>query len=155
MFVFTFVRAQAQQKYDPTNATPTVFYIGEEDGKYEQLVKNYSTLLFTVCDNDMQVSFDHWSVLLKDIEDYANKSQVDLKGTKLWMNVFWSKDGLIEHIVFYPKPNSKNMNYDSVKNMLYNFTKEYQSPLKYATKYSHYGSASFPVFSKSIIGPEK
>ncbi len=137
------------------NHVATVFYIGEDEKNYEKLVQKYNTMLFAVCNNNMELAFDYWSVLLKDIEDFSVKSNFDLKGVKLWLNVFWDKDGNIDHIVFYPKPNSRNLNYDNVKTLLTNFTKNYQSPIKYTTRFSHYGSAAFPVFSKSVVGPEK
>ena len=144
-----------QQKNGPDTQVASVFYIGEAEKNYEKLVQNYNTLLFTVCNDDMDKAFDNWTSLLKDLEEFANKSNVDLKGVKLWLNVFWDKNGTIKHIVFYPKPNSKNLNYDVVKTVLVNFIHEYQSPLKYTTGFSHYGSAAFPIFSKSVIGPEK
>ncbi|MBK8625684.1 MAG: hypothetical protein IPN86_09055 [Saprospiraceae bacterium] len=144
-----------QQKLNAESKTAKVFYIGDDEKSYERLVERYNTMLFTVCNNNMELAFDHWSSLLKDIEDYANISGLDLKGVKLWLNVFWAKDGTVDHIVFYPKPNSKNMNYDNVKLMLNNFTSTYQATLKSSTSFSHYGSASFPIFSKAIIGPEK
>ena len=144
-----------QQKSGYDNQVASVFYIGEDEKNYESLVKNYNTLLFAVCNDNMDKAFDNWTSLLKDLEEFAAKSNVDLKGVKLWMNVFWDKGGTIKHIVFYPKPNSKNLNYDIVKSVLINFIKDYQSPLKYTTGFSHYGSAAFPIFSKSVIGPEK
>lgn len=145
----------AQQKNNGSDQIPLVFFIGEDENNYEKLVEKYNTMLFAVCNNDMELAFDNWSVLLKDLEDFSIKSNVDLKGVKLWLNVFWDKDGKIDHMVFYPKPNSKNLNYDQVKVLLTNFARSYQSPLKHVTRFSHYGSAAFPVFSRSVTGPEK
>ncbi len=149
------VKLVSQQKSNTDNQIPSVFYIGENERSYEKLVQSYNKLLFTVCDNNMDQAFEYWTVLLKDIEDYSAKSNIDLKGVKLWLNVFWAKDGKIDYIVFYPKPNSKNLDYDSVQDMLKRFVESYQSPIKYSSKFSHYGSAAFPVFSKSILGTEK
>lgn len=145
----------AQNKSVADSKTATVFFIGEDERTYEKLVQKYNTMLFTVCNSNMETAYDHWSTLLKDIEEYANKSGIDLKGVKLWLNVFWAKDGNIDYIVFYPKPNSKNMNYENVKTMLANFSSSYQASLKFNNGFSHYGSAAFPIFSKSVIGPEK
>ena len=154
-FISNDVKLIAQQKSNTETQIATVFYIGETERNYEKLVQNYNKLLFTVCDNNMEQAFEYWSVLLKDIEDFASKSNLDLKGVKLWINVFWAKDGKIDHIVFYPKPNSKNLDYDTVQVMLKKFVETYQSPIKYSSKFSHYGSAAFPVFSKSVSGTEK
>ena len=145
----------AQQKTSAESKAASVFFIGEDEKTYENLVEKYHTMLFSVCNNNMDLAFDHWSALLKDIEEYGNRSSIDLKGVKLWLNVFWAKDGKIDYIVFYPKPNSKNLNYDEVKAMLASFTTTYQSTLKSTSGFSHYGSAAFPIFSKSVVGPEK
>jgi hypothetical protein len=155
IFVISLSCLRGQQVTSTTTKASKVFFIGEDEKNYEKMVQNYSTLLFTVCDNDMEVSFEKWTNLLKDLEEYSNSAGIDIKGVKLWLNVFWDKDGKIDHIVFYPKPNSKNLNYDNVKAMLANFISVYQSPLKYSEKFSHYGSASFPVFSKAVMGTEK
>ncbi|MGB4840858.1 MAG: hypothetical protein WBP08_17765 [Saprospiraceae bacterium] len=152
---FSLLAIFGQQYNTVSDVSTKVFYIGEDEKEYEKLVRNYNVLLFTVCENNMEKAFDNWSVLLKDIEDFSVKSNVDLKGVKFWMNVFWDKNGTIDYIVFYPKPNSKNMNYDLIKSMLASFVKSYQSPLKHATKFSHYGSAAFPIISRSVVGQEK
>ncbi len=129
------------------------YYIGEEESKYENLVKAYNTMLFAVCDADMDKSYDLWISLMKDIEKYAESIHYDLKGVKLWMNVFWDENGKIDYIFFYPKPNSKNLNYDVVKDMLNAFAHQYTKlSLPYKLKYSHYGSSSFPVFSRVANG---
>ncbi|MBK8053339.1 MAG: hypothetical protein IPK35_08730 [Saprospiraceae bacterium] len=146
---------QAQTLKALQDKATKVYFIGEDEKEYEKLVKNYNSLLFTVCENKMEKAYDSWSLLLKDIDDYASKQNFDLKGVKLWLNVFWDKDGSIDFIVFYPKPNSKNINYDQLKIILIDFGKSYQSPLKYTSTFSHYGSASFPLFNKSISGSEK
>jgi hypothetical protein len=147
--------SQAQQKAILAEPMASVFFIGENEAKYEKIVQSYNEMLFTVCNNNMQMAFDHWSSLLKDIEDYSLKSNYDLKGVKMWMNVFWNNNGTIDYIVFYPKPNSKNLNYDKLKPILAQFISTYQSPFKHTSKFSHYGSAAFPVFGKSISGTEK
>lgn len=145
----------AQKKGNQGEGRQTVFFIGEDEGEYEKLVQKYNTMLFEVCNNNMELAYDNWSIMMKDLEDFSNKNNIDLKGVKLWLNVFWDKDGTIDFIAFYPKPNSKNMNYDSVKTMFEGFVATYQSPLKHTSRFSHYGSVAFPVFSRSVIGPEK
>ncbi|MBK9151020.1 MAG: hypothetical protein IPM26_08440 [Saprospiraceae bacterium] len=147
--------AVAQNKASSQQWVPSVFFIGEHEHAFEKLVKDYNTLLFTVCDNSMELTHDNWTLFLKDIENFAATQNVDLKGTKYWFNVFWNKDGTIDHIAFYPKPNSRNMNYEDIKVMLTNFVRVYQSPIKSKSKFSHYGSASFPIFTKASLAKEK
>ncbi|KXK38450.1 MAG: hypothetical protein J5I52_11495 [Saprospiraceae bacterium] len=145
--------SQSQSNLSPSS--DKVFFIGEDEKQYEKMVEKYNTLLFAVCGNNMEKAFGQWTQLLNDIEAYASQTDVDIKGTKLWLNVFWAKDGKIDFIVFYPKPNSRNMNYDIIKNMLSGFISTYQSPLKANSGFSHYGSAAFPIFSKQYVGKEK
>jgi len=147
--------ANAQSKKGTLATLESVFFVGEHEQEYEKLVVNYKTLLFTVADNDMNLAFDEWTNLMKDIEAFSTKSNIDIKGVKVWINVFWSSNGNIDYIVFHPKPDSKNMDYEAVRSCFANFIKTYQSPLKYSSKFSHYGSANFPIFSRSLIGPEK
>ncbi|MEZ4911760.1 MAG: hypothetical protein R2774_12980 [Saprospiraceae bacterium] len=129
------------------------YFIGEEESKYEFLVKNYNTMLFAVCDSDMDKSYSLWIDLMKDFEKYAESMQFDIKGVKLWINVFWDEKGLIDYIFFYPKPNSKNMNYDLVKDLFDNFAKQQpRLPVTSNVKFSHYGSGGFPVFGKVLNG---
>lgn len=155
IFSFCSLIVFGQQQKPSEGPTAKVFYIGENEKEYEKIVKNYSTMLFTVCENQMEKAYDNWSLFLKDVDAYIAKQNYDLKGVKLWLNVFWDKDGTIDYIVFYPKPNSKNVNYDQLKVLLTSFCKNYQSPLKFTSGFSHYGSASFPLFSKPITGSEK
>jgi hypothetical protein len=144
-----------QVKFNGDLQVAMVYYIGEDEKNYEKMVQEYSAMLFNVCNNDMAKAYDVWSGLLQDLEVYAEKNNADMNGVRLWMNVFWDKDGGIDYIVFYPKPNSKKMNYEYIKEVLTGFARSYQLPIKFKQKFSHYGSAAFPVISRSITGPEK
>jgi hypothetical protein len=144
-----------QQKYSGDMQIAMVYYIGEDEKNYEKMVQEYSAMLFNVCNNDINKAYDVWSDLLQNLEVYADKNNADIKGVRLWLNVFWDKDGGIDYIVFYPKPNSKKMNYEYIKEVLTGFARFYQLPVKFKQKFSHYGSAAFPVISRSVTGPEK
>ena len=144
-----------QSKVTETDGFDKVYFIGEDEKKYEKLIEKYQTMLFTVCDNNMDEAYDHWTSILKDFEVFADKNNVDIKGVKLWMNVFWAKNGTVDYIVLYPKPNSKNMNYDNVKALLSKFAVSYQTSVKHTSGFSHYGSAAFPIISRAVIGQEK
>ncbi len=148
--IFAISPAYSQQK-----STPKVFITGEHEKAYSVMLKQYSTMLLTVCDNDIDKSYDAWTDLLINLEEFANESGYDMKGAKLWVNVFWAADGHIDHFVFYPKPNARNLNYEALKSIIERFLAQYQTPLKSAKKFSHYGSANFPVISKSIMTSPK
>ncbi len=132
-----------------------VFMIGEKEKVYEGLVGECTDILLGVCNNSMETAYDKWSTMLYDIEKYAEKSQFDIKGIKIWINVFWNPDGTVKNIIYYPKPNSKNMNFEDLTMFFSSFIAEYQLDLTNATCFSHYGSASFPTFAKGIPAQEK
>lgn len=132
-----------------------VFIIGEEERRYEAIIQQYSLMLFQVCNNSMEEAYDYWNMLLQDMELKAQKMNIDIKGVKIWMNVFWNANGQIDYIVYHPKPNSKNMNYHELTTFFTQFISQYQLPLKANQKFSHYGSASFPIFNKSNLAQEK
>jgi hypothetical protein len=155
LLLFTSLVVLGQSRYASDMQVAMVYYIGEDEESYEKMVQEYSTMLFNVCNNDMAKAYDVWSGLMQDFEVYAEKNNTDIKGVRLWLNVFWDKDGSIDYIVFYPKPNSKKINYENIKELLTGFARSYQLPIKYRQKFSHYGSAAFPVISRSITGPEK
>lgn len=127
---------------------PKVMLIGEENGYYEQLVEECSTLLLTVTDNSMTAAFDNWTKMLSDMEASAEAEGFDIKGVKLWINLFWNEDGTVNKIFYYPKPNSKNMDFEKLSYFLENFASTYAFPITSDACFSHYGSASFPVRAK-------
>lgn len=133
------------------NAIPRTFLIGENEDYYEQLVKDHNVLLLNVCSNSMEKAYSNWVTIMTDLEDYAEDRSFDLKGTKIWINVFWNTDGSIKHIVYYPKPTSKNMDFDLLSSFLSDFCASYQFELNYEKPFSHYGSASFPTMSSIAV----
>lgn len=124
---------------------PKVFILGEYEKEYEQLNIDYEMLLLTACGEDMDVAFSKWLSMLREMEAYATKINFELKGIKLWMNIFWNEDGSISHIAFHLKRNSRNTNIDELKAFLSSFMNHYKFPLVIDKKYSHYGSAAFPT----------
>ena len=124
---------------------PPVFLIGEYENQYNEVVVDYETLLFTVCDFDMDKAFSKWQSMLIEMDAFAKSNDVNLDGVKVWLNVFLEKDDQISNLAYYLKPMSKNID-DAVLNALFKeFIKDYTFPLLAKGKYSHYGTASFPV----------
>ena len=126
---------------------PKVFLIGEHEDAYEKMINVYDNLLLTVCNNSMDEAYNKWSEMLIQIEHYADSLDYDIKGVKIWINIFWNKEGRIEYIVYYPKPNSKNMDFDRFTSFLKEFIGLYQMKIETTDGFSHYGSASFPTHS--------
>ncbi len=127
---------------------PVVFILGEHDQAYEAIVPGYSTLL-EACDGDMNLAFGKLMSMMREMEAYANLTGYDLKGIKAWMHFFWNKNGSIEHIGFYLKPNSKNVATGKLAIFLDGFARQYKLPLTANKPFAHYSSFSFPVIYTS------
>ncbi len=139
----------------PVSDIPTVFLIGEYEAPYEAMVKDHTELLLSVSDNSMEKAYDRWLHLLQSMEEHADDTGFDIKGIKIWLNVFWKKDGRLNHIVYYPKPNSRNLDFDKLTVFLDGFFQAYQMEVLSDSGFSHYGSASFPTYSKNRLAKEK
>ena len=145
------VSAQASlpiERGDQDGAAPSVFLIGQNERSYEKLLSEYNEMLLTVCENDMNVAYAKWIDLLVNLETYAEEVGFDINGIKIWINVFWNPDGTLEHIVYHPKPNSRNMDTDILSAFFEEFSKTYKMDISHPNKFSHYGSAAFPTFPK-------
>ena len=89
--------------------------------------------------------------MLSDMETFADKSEFDIKGIKIWLNVFWNEEGNIDHLVYFPKPNSRNMDFDLLTQFFDNFVDNYKMEKISPKCFSHYGSATFPTFAELYL----
>ncbi len=158
LFISFFLNSAAfSQSANGTNSiskTPQVFLISEDDTAYGELVTNTPKLLLEVCNNSMDQAYKKWVYMLADMEEFASDQGFDIKGLKIWINVFFASDGSIEHIVYYPKPNSRNMDYSTFTNFLNKFAEDYKIDISANSHFAHYGSASFPTFVAQMF-PER
>lgn len=125
---------------------PKVFLIGEHDKAYAEMLETKPELLLNVCEGKMDSAFQVWGNLLVEMEQKALEQNFEINGIKVWINIFWGPDGRIKHISYYPKPNSKNLDYHEFSTFLYEFVATYQPQLTYSKSFAHYGSTSFPTF---------
>ncbi len=142
--------AQAPQSVVSQQALPKVFILGEHESAYEQLNVEYQTLLLSACGDDMKLAFKKWRSMLEEMEVFADEIDYEIKGIQLWLNVFWNNDGSIEHIAFHLKPSSRNVDVVEVAAFLSSFMNHYKFPLVYDDKFTHYGSAAFPVSPRRV-----
>jgi len=152
--IFCFVSVKGMNKqvveFDST-ALPKVFILGEHEKAYEKLFDAHSTLLLEVCEEDVYGAFDKWSSMLEEMEAYATSIDYDIKGIKVWLNVFWNKDGTIKHIAYHLKVNSRNIrNPEELTAFFSSFMNHYTFPVITDRSFSHYGSASFPTFARRV-----
>ena len=129
---------------------PKVFILGEHEKAYEQLNLEYSVMLLTACEGNMDAAYQKWLSMLNEMEAYATLINYDIKGVKVWLNVFWNVDGSIKHIAYHLKQNSRNIDTAEFTAFLSSFINHYKFPLVTKQKYSHYGSAAFPTHPRKL-----
>lgn len=109
------------------------------------MMSECSTPLLYIADNSMEKAYDIWTGMLSDMTSKASDQGLDIKGVKLWINLFWEADGSIKKIVYYPKPKSKNMDFDQLTAFFQTFADDYNLDIDYESCFSHLGTAAFPV----------
>ena len=129
-----------------TDSLPTVFALGQYDGApFDALKAECESQLLDVCRKDMEMAYYLWIHMQKRMESHAAKTGFDLTGVKVWFYAFFNKDGSIQHLAYYPKPNSRNIKSEEMTAFLFDFCKMYKLPLTADRCFQHYSFANFPV----------
>ncbi|SRR5690606_14184597 len=134
---------------------PKVFLIGEYESMYSALYKEYPGILLHQTENDMDKAFQKWLLMLYAMEDHAQKIDYDLKGIKIWLQVFYDESGSIDHILFFKKPLSRNVNDAELVAFFRSFLRDFQLPIEASQNFNHSGSASFPTYGHSPLEAKK
>lgn len=143
---FSTIEEKRNQNSSLPKATPIAFVIGQHPIIFESLSEEYATLLLTACDDDMNKAFYSWKSLLQEIGTFAVRNDVDLNGVKMWLKVFWSADGKIDHIAYDLKPESRNISRREVTALLEKFVLADEVNLDLgSSNFSHYGSVAYPM----------
>ncbi len=133
---------------------PKAFLVGEYENEYSGLIKQYPQNLIDVSNDSIELAYINWMYLLNDMESFSHKIGFDLNGIKIWLNVFWNKNGNIDYISYYPKPNSRNVEFNKLTAFISEFIKNYKPRLVSKENFAHFGSAKFPSFAENFI-PDK
>ena len=127
---------------------PTVFVLGEFEAQYESLSEGYQRSLLEACDCGQKEAFGKWIGMLNEFDVYARKQNVDIRGVKLWMHVFFEADGSVEHIAYHLRPNSRQLDAETLSPLLEGFAAQYQFPVTGEEGFAHYSTGAFPVFGE-------
>ena len=76
---------------------------------------------------------------------FAEDIDFELKGVKLVLYVFWNEDGTMQHVTYYLKPNSLNLDTAELSAFISSFMNRYRLPIDAEAKFTHYGIAQFPT----------
>ena len=131
-----------------TKALPTVFVLGEHESSYDALVQATPISLLEACACGKEEAFAKWVGMLNELDVYARKQSVDIRGVKLWMHVFYGNDGSIEHIAYHLRPNSRQIEAEVLAPVLEGFARQYRFPITGEAGFAHYSTGSFPVFGE-------
>lgn len=135
-------------------ASTKVAFIGENEEEYEQLMAECTAPLLYVSGNSMDDAYDIWTKMLAQMTAKAEDQGLDIKGVKIWINLFWEADGSIKKILYYPKPKSKNMDFEQLTAFFENFAEDYNLDINNESCFSHHGTAAFPVNHQFVKVPE-
>jgi len=144
---FFFASFLSVRSFSQAEVLPTVFFIGEHEDSYQRLTKDCNDILLSVCQDSMDVAYAKWLIFLSDVESYAKEVNFDINGIKIWINVYWSADGKVQNIAYYPKPNCRNMNFEELTAFFEDFSSDYEFSLTHESCFSQNSSASFPTFA--------
>lgn len=131
---------------DQSTGIPEVFLIGQYEDSYPELSQQHPEALLSIYGDNLDLAYKGWSEFLMDIEDYATELAFDIKGAKIWLNVYFNADGTIANLAFYPKPNSRNIEKEHLVAFFKSFVRQYKYPEVAEQGYQHNASASFPTF---------
>jgi hypothetical protein len=133
---------------------PSVYLLGTDEDQYADIIKDYPANLVSVSGDSMEKAYENWMLLLLDMEDHASQIDFNLKGIKIWINVFWNKEGRVDYITYYPKPNCRNIPFEELTAFFKSFINTYHNGIPSKANYSHYGSASFPSFAEKFLSKQ-
>lgn len=136
---------------NPALAPNKVSMIGDDESLQSSLNIACSDILLNIDGLNMSQAYTVWLSMLSDLESYADDRNFDINGLKLWMNVYWNEEGTIRQIIFYPKPNSRNIDFEKFGSFMNGFANEYSLQLNHTSCFSHFGSASFPTFYEQLL----
>lgn len=125
---------------------PQVVNVAQNSEVLEDLSANYKSSLFSASDADFIKTTKNWHHVLVGIEKYAEEIDFDLKGIKIWIKVFFAKDGNIDHITYILSDTSINIDSIELEAFLRSFMRNYKLPESHEQKFSYDARVQFPLY---------
>jgi hypothetical protein len=146
VFVWSFAAQASNSNTTPDSLRlPKVFILGEHEKDFEKLQSQYSTSLLSICSYNPEMTFEKWAQFLIDMEDYSEAINYDLKGVKMWIEVFWLPNGSAKHIAYALKPQSRNIDLKELSAFMSSFMNQYKPRFQPNKRISHSAHAFFPL----------
>lgn len=125
---------------------PQVVNVGQNSEILEDLSTSYKSSLFSASDADFIKTTKNWQHVLTGIEKYAEEIDFDLKGVKIWIKVFFAKDGNIDHITYILSDTSINIDTIELEAFFRSFMRNYKLPEFHEQKFSYDARIQFPLY---------
>jgi hypothetical protein len=125
---------------------PQVVDVSQRSEMLEDLSTSYKSSLFSASDADFIKTTKNWQHVLVGIEKYAEEIDFDLKGVKIWIKVFFAKDGNIDHITYILSETSINIDTVDLEAFFRSFIRNYKLPEVHEQKFSYDARIMFPLY---------
>jgi hypothetical protein len=125
---------------------PQVANVAKNSTILEDLSAAYKSSLFSASDADFIKTTQNWHHVLIGVEKYAEEIDFDLKGVKIWIKVFFAKDGNIEHLTYILSENSINIDTIDLEAFFRSFIRNYKLPESHEQKFSYDARVQFPLY---------
>ncbi|MGH1337133.1 MAG: hypothetical protein ACRBFS_13500 [Aureispira sp.] len=135
---------QAQQART-NQALPKVINVAQNSAVLEELSNQYQSSLFSASDTNFVTTINNWRGFIQSIEQYAEDIDFDIKGVKVWVKVFWAKDGNVDYIAYVLSDRSINIDIIEWEAFLRSFMRNNKLALKYKRGFTYDGRMMFPL----------
>ncbi len=135
---------------------PSVFVMDETSELFvEKLDDEYHNSMLKVFSGSLTETGDRVVDLVSSIENYATTMNFNIKGVRFYYNAYFREDGSIAYFAYMLRPESRNIDTNSLTAFLANFITKYKMkvPPKNSKKFSASGlTAYFPFFKGKVGG---
>lgn len=135
-FVFTTLHAQS---------IPKVINGAQHGPLLDELSGQYPSSLFSASNTDFAQTVHNWRLFLLSMQEYAASIDFDLKGVKVWLKIYWAKDGSIDYIAYILSDRSININPQDWEAFLRSFMLNYKFPITHTKRFAYENPTSFPL----------
>ncbi len=138
LFACTLLTLQAQ-------SVPKIIDGTQNGPLLEELNGIYKSSLFSASEADFAQTVHNWRLFLLSMEAYAASINFDLKGVKVWLKVYWAKDGSIDHMAYILSDRSININPQDWEAFLRSFMRNNKIALPHKQRFAYENPVAFPL----------
>lgn len=146
-YFFVLPSLQAQQARS-NKALPKIINATQNSAALEELSNQYQSSLFSASDTNFVTTINNWRGFLQLMEEYSETIDFDIRGVKVWMKIFWAKDGTIDYLVYALSDRSINIDVIEWEAFLRSFVRNTKLPIKFHRGFTYDGRVMFPLSYK-------